>query len=120
MKCFRYAFEGYQDNFQRLGYYLGTKIFVPVPYNFCVFILNDEIKYIKRQLKIDDFKNNYYTLNPKIIEIDMEEDLIKELFNNLEKEEKVMEERKILKSKILNKDNLYKIYDEYEDECVIS
>lgn len=102
MKCYRYALEGYEDYFHCMGYFKGYKIFIPSPYNFSIFTLDDKIKYIKRQNQIDDFSKNYHKFNPKIYEIDMNEEIIKNLYNNLIKEEEIIKEREKLTDSILS------------------
>lgn len=112
MKCYRYVIEGYDDWIHRYGYFKGYKIYIPEPYNFCVFTLDDKIKYIKRQKVIDDFKNDYFGFNPKINEIDMDEELIKKLYDTLKKEEEIKEERNKLTDNVLK----YKTNEELADD----
>ena len=101
MKCYRYAIEGYDDFIHRRGHFKGYKIFIPDPYNFCVFTLDNKIRYMKRQDKIDDFSNEHFGFNPTIYEIEMDEDIIKKLYENLEQEEQVKHSRELLEENIL-------------------
>lgn len=91
--AYKYAFEGYDDWVHRRGYFKGYKLFFPAPYNFCIFALGTKINYMKRQDKIDDFSDNLFGFNPKIIEIEVPEEDIKKYEKNLLTEEALQAER---------------------------
>jgi hypothetical protein len=61
-------------------------------------------------------KKKIYDFNPTIHEIDMDEDLIKKLYNNLLKDEKINKERHILVNEILkfesDDEKIEKLYEE--------
>ncbi len=101
MKVYRYSVEGYEDWMHKYGHFKGYKIYIPEPYNFGIFTLNNKITYIKRQDKVDNFKNDMFGFNPTINEIEMDEELIKKFHNNLIEEEKVLNERKTLENELL-------------------
>jgi tetratricopeptide (TPR) repeat protein len=96
MKCYRYIVEGYNDWMHKQDYFKGHKIYVPEPYNFCIFTLNDEIKYMQRQYKIDKFTNDQFGFNPVIQEIELDEKIVKKFYDNFLKEEEIKKEREIL------------------------
>lgn len=101
MKCYRYAVEGYEDFIHQMGHFKQYKIYIPSPYNFSVVTWHDKIHYIKRQDKIDDFKNDHFGFNPKIHEIEIDKKTIEKLYDSLLKEEKMLEERKALTNIVL-------------------
>ncbi len=101
MKCYRYAVEGYEDFIHQMGHFKQYKIYIPSPYNFSVVTWHDKINYIKRQDKIDDFTNDHFGFNPKIHEIEIDKKTIEKLYDNLLKEEKMLEERKALTNIVL-------------------
>ncbi len=77
-------------------YFKGHKLYIPSPYNFCIFTIDDKIKYINRQDKIDDFSKDYFGFNPKIYEVELDEKIIKKFYDNLIKQEQIEKEREIL------------------------
>lgn len=85
LKCFRYVLESFDK---------GHTIFVPAPYNFCVFTSDGKIRYIKRQDTIDEFSN-------EVAMIEMTATLAKKLLATLEEEKFITKTREDLMEELL-------------------
>ncbi len=109
MKVYKYIVEGYDDWIHKNFHFRGMKYYIPEPYNFGIFVLDNKIKYIEKQDKIDDFKNDYFGFNPTIYEIDMDEELIKKFKTILDKQEDIEKEKSELITQLHgNPDDLIK------------
>ena len=112
VKCYRYQIEGYNDWVHKMDYFKGYKVFIPTPYNFSVFTLDDKIRYIIQQDKIDDFSNDYFGFNSKINEIELDKQYIEKLQDILIKEEEIKKDKESLVGEL----NKLKTADEIQQE----